>query len=61
MAKQEIPEKTRGICLCATDRQTAKERDIDTERQRGENRLAGARVPSKGRRGTARYSEGGRC
>lgn len=32
--KKKIPEKTRGICLCARDRRTAKERDIDTERQK---------------------------
>lgn len=33
--KKAIPKKTRGICLCARDRRTAKERDIDTERQKG--------------------------
>lgn len=44
------------MCYRQTDR--AKEREVDAERQKGGKRLAGARVPSKGGRGTARYLVG---
>lgn len=54
--KRDSRENTWNMFVCY--RQTAKERDVDAERQKEGKRLAGARVPSKGGRGTARYLVG---